>query len=69
LIAASRVVTDDFQTAAIKDDEIPSPTDRPPGCRFVNRCPDALPQCQAAMPQLRELEPGHFVRCHLYDGR
>jgi oligopeptide/dipeptide ABC transporter ATP-binding protein len=69
LIAASRIVTDDTEDAAIKDDDIPSPTDRPPGCRFYNRCPSAMARCQSVMPELREIEPGHHVRCHLYDDR
>src|SRR5207253_2462820 len=40
----------------------PDPTRYPPGCRFAPRCPLALEAC--GRPQeLRELEPGHWVRC------
>ncbi|GIP41187.1 oligopeptide transport ATP-binding protein AppD [Paenibacillus sp. J31TS4] len=37
----------------------------PPGCRFADRCPLAEAVCRAEAPQLREVVPGHRVRCHL----
>ena len=33
------------------------------GCRFANRCPCADHRCQVESPDIRELEPGHYVRC------
>ncbi len=36
---------------------------RLPGCRFAPRCPTADPSCRAAPPVLREMSPGHHVRC------
>ncbi len=42
----------------------PSPIDPPPGCRFAARCPVAEPACRQTMPELRELMPGQWVRCH-----
>ncbi len=41
----------------------PSPIAPPPGCRFVGRCPMAEPACAAELPPLREVTPGHWVRC------
>jgi oligopeptide/dipeptide ABC transporter ATP-binding protein len=43
---------------------VPAPQHFPTGCRFHPRCAFArLPECSGDMPALRELEPGHFVRC------
>jgi oligopeptide/dipeptide ABC transporter ATP-binding protein len=34
------------------------------GCSFAPRCVRARPNCAVDHPPLRELSPGHFVRCH-----
>jgi peptide/nickel transport system ATP-binding protein len=46
--------------------EITSPIDPAPGCRFAPRCLYAKTECFNYQPELKELEPGHFVACHLY---
>jgi oligopeptide/dipeptide ABC transporter ATP-binding protein len=38
------------------------------GCKFAPRCPAVMEACRREAPKLRELEPGHLVACHLYDG-
>ncbi len=38
----------------------------PPGCRFFPRCKYVKEQCRKEEPKLKEVEPGHFVACHLY---
>jgi len=44
---------------------VPQPRDFPAGCRFHPRCRFVRePRCAAELPELRELRPGHFVRCH-----
>lgn len=37
-------------------------------CPFHPRCPMAMPRCKVEEPVLREVEPDHWVSCHLYDG-
>ena len=49
----------------ILEGDIPSPANPPPGCRFNTRCPKAqLGVCDVDVPELRELEPDHWVSCH-----
>ena len=36
---------------------------RPPGCAFAPRCPLRIDECDAAMPELRLVDPGHAARC------
>ena len=38
-----------------------------PGCRFEPRCPMSKPICKDVMPSLHEVEPTHFVACHLFN--
>ena len=35
------------------------------GCRFVPRCPLAIPVCSVMTPQLVEARPGQAARCHV----
>jgi peptide/nickel transport system ATP-binding protein len=47
--------------------EIPSPADPPSGCVFHTRCPRRLASgvCESSVPPLIEVEPGHFMACHI----
>jgi peptide/nickel transport system ATP-binding protein len=44
--------------------EVANPANPPTGCYFHPRCPFAVDTCRHEQPQLRELQPGHFVACH-----
>jgi oligopeptide/dipeptide ABC transporter ATP-binding protein len=43
----------------------PSIYDLPGGCPLTPRCPLVQPICREKQPELLELAPGHFVRCHV----
>ena len=45
----------------------PDLTSLPAGCPFVPRCPFARGECEAALPEWREVGAEHRVRCVLYD--
>jgi oligopeptide/dipeptide ABC transporter ATP-binding protein len=46
---------------------LPSPYAVPPGCPFFSRCDHRLPgTCNASLPPLKEILPGHKVRCFLH---
>jgi len=43
--------------------QVPSAANLPPGCSFLDRCPVAFAPCRQQLPPLREIAPGHLVRC------
>ena len=51
----------------ILEGSIPSPANPPAGCKFHTRCARCMERCKTEEPIQREIEPGHFVVCHLYD--
>ncbi|CAM3476925.1 ABC transporter ATP-binding protein [Brevibacillus invocatus] len=46
--------------------QVPTPDTVIPGCRFRDRCPDAIARCEQEHPELLELEQSHTCRCWLY---
>ncbi|MDT8861878.1 ATP-binding cassette domain-containing protein [Alkalihalobacillus sp. MEB130] len=46
--------------------EVPSQINPPSGCVFRTRCPVATNVCASDKPEWKEVEPNHFVACHLY---
>jgi len=44
--------------------EVADPSNLPSGCVFHPRCSYAEAQCREEKPEFREIEVGHFVRCH-----
>lgn len=53
------------QLAAIRG-TVPELVDPPVACRFVGRCPSALPSCATADPMLNPVANGHSVACFLH---
>ena len=48
--------------------DVPSPRNPPAGCVFHTRCPVTIDDCQAGIPELREVSPDHWVACIRADG-
>lgn len=34
---------------------------------FQTRCPHCMDKCKSCQPKLREVEPDHYVACHLFE--
>ena len=68
LLSAVPIPRLDVKTERILlEGDVPSPVNPAPGCRFAGRCAQCMERCTAEQPELREIEPGHFVACHLCD--
>ena len=68
LLSAIPQVDPNVRTERIHlEGEVPSPSNPPSGCHFHTRCPKACDRCKTESPVLKEIEPGHFVACHLYE--
>ena len=51
----------------VLEGSIPSPANPPKGCKFHTRCNQCMKICEKAQPLYKEVEPGHFCACHLYN--
>ena len=71
LLSAIPVISEEEEklkpAKVVSTGEIPSPVNVPKGCSFNTRCIKCMSICKEVDPELKELEPGHFVRCHLFD--
>ncbi|RME49147.1 MAG: dipeptide ABC transporter ATP-binding protein [Caldilineae bacterium] len=50
----------------ILEGDVPSPSNPPKGCNFCTRCPRVFEPCYEQEPEFKEVEPDHWVACHLY---
>ena len=51
------------QERIILQGDVPSPINPPSGCHFHPRCPIVFETCRKMIPELKEVEKGHLVRC------
>lgn len=47
--------------------DVPNPANPPKGCPFHERCAQCKAICREERPEFREVSPGHYVSCHLYN--
>ena len=68
--AVPNIDSDEFEIEPIPG-MFPNIQDEIPGCRFNPRCSHAAtcPLCKQENPEMVEVEPGHFVACHLVGGK
>jgi len=71
LLSAIPVVSEEEESlkiAKVKSvGEIPSPVNIPKGCSFNTRCPYSKDICFNEDPEMKEVSPEHYVRCHFTD--
>ena len=67
LLSAVPTIEKQTKKREILQGELPSPIHAPSGCVFRTRCPYATAACAEALPEWKEIAPGHKVACHLYD--
>jgi peptide/nickel transport system ATP-binding protein len=47
--------------------EVPDPTETVTGCRFADRCPEAMAECREGEPPMHDVGGDHQARCVLYE--
>ncbi len=72
LFSAIPVPDPDYKMERIVlEGSIPSPANPPKGCKFHTRCKECkeknMKVCSMIEPPYKEIEPGHFCACHIYD--
>lgn len=67
LLASLPNIHEDAERLGTIKGTVPPAYNFPQGCRFSTRCPHVMEKCKASQPELKEIEPGHVVRCFLYE--
>jgi len=69
LLSAAPVISKEgAKQRIILEGTVPTPVDPPPGCRFASRCfAKKGSVCHQIEPEEKEISPGHWVACHLFD--
>lgn len=64
LSAIPKVDVENKVSRIVLKGDVPSPINPKPVCRFANRCWMSQPICFEQEPKLKEVSPGHCVKCH-----
>ena len=70
LLSAVPIPDPDIERARrriILEGDVPSPANPPKGCSFCTRCWKKMDICTQVTPEWKEIEPGHWVACHLHN--
>ena len=62
-----RIDAEGIDSLKTLEGQIPSPINPPSGCPFHTRCEQCREVCSQVRPEYKEVRPGHYVACHLYD--
>ena len=63
LLASAPVPDPDCRVTPPPAGEVADAGALPPGCAFGPRCPGCVEACAEAVPELREVAPGHWAAC------
>ncbi len=66
LFGAIPKLDEDSKRLETIDGLMPDPTEEIEGCRFASRCKLASDECRR-LQTMHEVEPGHFIRCRLFE--
>ena len=64
LSAIPKVDVENKVSRIVLKGDVPSPINPKPVCRYANRCWMSQPICFEQEPELKEVSPGHCVKCH-----
>lgn len=67
LLASVFSIKDMDKKLELLEGEIPSPTNIPKGCPFVNRCKRASEICYEEQPILKRFDNNHYIKCHIHN--
>lgn len=65
LLAATPDITNPDKECKSIPGTVPLLINPPKGCRFHTRCAHAVQRCKEEIPEMREVEKGHYVACFL----
>ena len=63
LTSIPRLNTDRSSKLEVIPGAVPHPLNLPKGCKFAPRCKYATAECRENEPELKEVSPGHAIRC------
>jgi oligopeptide/dipeptide ABC transporter ATP-binding protein len=69
LRAIPTLATDRTRPLTTIEGTVPPISALPPGCPFEPRCEQRIPSCNAELPPLIEVAPGHWARCPVVNAK